>query len=105
MTVHFIGAGPGDPELITVRALRLIETCKVCLYAGSLVPPAIVEAAPDDALVMDTASMTLDEIIDEIAKAHEKGWMLLVFTPAIHPYTAQLQSKCAAWMSWALSTM
>ncbi|SFK01796.1 precorrin-4 C(11)-methyltransferase [Pseudovibrio ascidiaceicola] len=72
MRVHFIGAGPGDPELITVRGLKLIEKCKVCLYAGSLVPPAIVEAAPDDALVMDTASMTLDEIIDEIAKAHEK---------------------------------
>lgn len=73
MTVHFIGAGPGDPELITVRGLKLIEKCKVCLYAGSLVPPAIVEAAPDDALVMDTAPMTLGEIIDEMEKAHKQG--------------------------------
>ena len=46
MTVHFIGAGPGDPELITVRGLRLIESCPVCLYAGSLVPEAVVAAAP-----------------------------------------------------------
>lgn len=73
MTVHFIGAGPGDPDLITVRALKLIKKCKVCLYAGSLVPAAIVEAAPEDALVMDTAPMTLDEIIAEILKAHEQG--------------------------------
>ena len=66
MTVHFIGAGPGDPELITVRGLRLIESCPVCLYAGSLVPEAVVAAAPADARVIDTASLTLDDIIDEI---------------------------------------
>ena len=42
MTVHFIGAGPGDPELITVRGLRLIQSCPVCLYAGSLVPATII---------------------------------------------------------------
>ncbi|MBG6199675.1 precorrin-4/cobalt-precorrin-4 C11-methyltransferase [Labrenzia sp. EL_13] len=73
MTVHFIGAGPGDPDLITVRGLRLIQSCPVCLYAGSLVPEQIVSAAPDDARVIDTAPMTLDEIIDEIRDAHDKG--------------------------------
>jgi precorrin-4/cobalt-precorrin-4 C11-methyltransferase len=73
MTVHFIGAGPGDPDLITVRGLKLIQSCPVCLYAGSLVPEAIVEAAPKDAHVRDTAPMTLDEIIDEIVKAHADG--------------------------------
>lgn len=73
MTVYFIGAGPGAPDLITVRGLRLIENCPVCLYAGSLVPTEIVEAAPDDALVMDTAPMNLDQIIEEIQKAHEAG--------------------------------
>ena len=73
MTVHFIGAGPGDPELITVRGLRLIESCPVCLYAGSLVPEAVVAAAPADARVIDTASLTLDDIIDEIVAAHVKG--------------------------------
>ncbi|MCV6574479.1 MAG: SAM-dependent methyltransferase, partial [Cohaesibacter sp.] len=46
MTVHFIGAGPGAPDLITVRALKLIQSCPVCLYAGSLVPEAIVAEAP-----------------------------------------------------------
>ena len=73
MTVHFIGAGPGDPELITVRGQRLIATCPVCLYAGSLVPEAVVAATPDGALVMDTAPMTLDEIIAEIGSAHAAG--------------------------------
>lgn len=73
MTVYFIGAGPGAPDLITVRGQKLVERCKVCLYAGSLVPIQIVEAAPDDALVMDTAPMHLDAIIEEIKKAHDKG--------------------------------
>lgn len=73
MTVYFIGAGPGAPDLITVRGLRLIERCPVCLYAGSLVPAEIVASAPDGALVRDTAPMHLDEIIDEITKAHAEG--------------------------------
>jgi len=73
MTVYFIGAGPGAPDLITVRGLRLIEKCEVCLYAGSLVPTEIVEAAPATALVMDTAPMHLDAIIAEISKAHDAG--------------------------------
>lgn len=73
MTVHFIGAGPGDPELITVRGLRLIQECPVCLYAGSLVPEAIVAAAPEGAHVVDTAPLHLDQIIAEIAAAHEQG--------------------------------
>ena len=73
MTVYFIGAGPGAPDLITVRGLRLIERCPVCLYAGSLVPEEIVQAAPSDALVMDTAPMHLHQIVEEMAKAHEAG--------------------------------
>ncbi|MEO0637495.1 MAG: precorrin-4 C(11)-methyltransferase [Pseudomonadota bacterium] len=73
MTVYFIGAGPGAPDLITVRGLRLIERCPVCLYAGSLVPAEIVEAAPSDALVMDTAPMHLDQIMAEIETASAQG--------------------------------
>ncbi len=73
MTVHFIGAGPGAPDLITVRGLKLIQSCPVCLYAGSLVPEEIVRAAPADALVLDTAPMHLDEIIGHIKAAHDKG--------------------------------
>lgn len=73
MTVYFIGAGPGAADLITLRGQRLIERCEVCLYAGSLVPTEIVAAAPAGALVRDTAPMHLDEIIDEINKAHHSG--------------------------------
>lgn len=73
MTVHFIGAGPGAPDLITVRGLKLIQSCPVCLYAGSLVPEEIVKAAPAGARVLDTAPMNLDEIIAEIEAAHAKG--------------------------------
>jgi precorrin-4 C11-methyltransferase len=73
MTVHFIGAGPGDPELITVKGQRLVAECPVCLYAGSLVPEAVVASAPEGARVLDTASMTLDEIMAEIAAAHDAG--------------------------------
>ncbi|MEM7239065.1 MAG: SAM-dependent methyltransferase, partial [Pseudomonadota bacterium] len=73
MTVHFIGAGPGDPDLITVRGLRLIQSCPVCLFAGSLVPEAVVEAAPKGARVVDTAPMTLDQIIAEIEAADARG--------------------------------
>lgn len=73
MTVHFIGAGPGAADLITVRALNLIRSAPVVLYAGSLVPEEIVAEAADDALVMDTAPMHLDEIVAEMDRAHGKG--------------------------------
>lgn len=73
MTVHFIGAGPGAPDLITMRGLKLIQSCRVCLYAGSLVPQEIVKTAPAGALVLDTAPMHLDQIIGHIKEAHGKG--------------------------------
>ena len=73
MTVFFIGAGPGDPELLTIKAQRLIGECPVCLYAGSLVPEQVVACAPEGARVMDTAPMTLDETHAEILAAHERG--------------------------------
>ncbi|MEM7745393.1 MAG: precorrin-4 C(11)-methyltransferase [Pseudomonadota bacterium] len=73
MTVYFIGAGPGDPDLITVKGLRLISNCPVCLFAGSLVPEQIVEAAPEDALVRDTAPMVLDDIVAVMAEATARG--------------------------------
>jgi precorrin-4/cobalt-precorrin-4 C11-methyltransferase len=73
MTVFFIGAGPGDPDLITVKGQRLIARCPVCLFAGSLVPEAVVAGAPDGAKVMDTAAMTLDQTHAEIVAAHARG--------------------------------
>jgi len=73
MTVHFIGAGPGAADLITVRGLKLIKAAPVVLYAGSLVPKAIRDEAAPDALVLDTAPMHLDQIIDEMQKADAAG--------------------------------
>ncbi len=73
MTVHFIGAGPGAPDLITVRGRDLIAAAPVVLYAGSLVPQAVIAEAPIEARVMDTAPMTLDDIIEEMRTAHGAG--------------------------------
>lgn len=71
MTVHFIGAGPGAADLITVRGRDLIARCPVCLYAGSLVPEALIGLCPPGARIVDTAPMTLDEIEAEFVCAHE----------------------------------
>lgn len=73
MTVYFIGAGPGDPELLTLKAARIIAACPVCLYAGSLVPEAVVATAPTGARVMDTAPMTLEDTHAEIVAAQGRG--------------------------------
>ncbi|TVR09183.1 MAG: precorrin-4 C(11)-methyltransferase [Salinarimonadaceae bacterium] len=73
MTVHFIGAGPGAPDLLTLRGRDLIAACPVCLYAGSLVPPAVLSHCPEGARIVNTAPMDLDEIMGEIAAAHAAG--------------------------------
>ena len=73
MTVHFIGAGPGAPDLLTLRGRDLIAAADVVLYAGSLVPAAVVAHARDDAVVIDSADMTLDELIACMREAHETG--------------------------------
>jgi precorrin-4/cobalt-precorrin-4 C11-methyltransferase len=73
MTVHFIGAGPGAADLITLRGRDLIAACPVCLYAGSLVPEALLGHCPEGARIVNTAPLSLDEIMTEIAAAHAKG--------------------------------
>jgi precorrin-4/cobalt-precorrin-4 C11-methyltransferase len=73
MTVHFIGAGPGAPDLITVRGRDLVRRCPVCLFAGSLVPREIVAQCPPGARVVDTAPLSLDDIEAEFAAAHAAG--------------------------------
>ena len=93
MTVYFIGAGPGDPDLLTLKAARLIAACPVCLYAGSLVPEAVIAHAPKRARVMDTASMTLADTHGEIVEAHDAGKMLRASIPAIPHFTARLPSR------------
>ena len=73
MTVHFIGAGPGAADLITVRGRDLLSRCPVCLYAGSLVHRDILSHCPPGAKIVDTAPMSLDEIVAEIRAAHDAG--------------------------------
>ncbi|MDN4633137.1 precorrin-4 C(11)-methyltransferase [Sphingomonas sp. PsM26] len=73
MTVHFIGAGPGAPDLLTLRGRDLIAGSQVCLYAGSLVPAALLEHCPAGARIVNTAPLSLDQIIAEIAAAHAAG--------------------------------
>lgn len=73
MTVWFIGAGPGDPELLTLKGARLIERCPVVIYAGSLVPREVVARARPGARVLDSAAMTLDELAGEMRDAHGRG--------------------------------
>jgi precorrin-4/cobalt-precorrin-4 C11-methyltransferase len=73
MTVYFIGAGPGDPDLITVKGRRLIRQCPLVLYAGSLVPEALIREANDAAERVNTAELHLDQIIEKILAAHEQG--------------------------------
>lgn len=73
MTVHFIGAGPGAADLLTLRGRDLVAASPVCLYAGSLVPEAILAHCPPGARIVNTAPFSLDEIVAEIVAAHEAG--------------------------------
>lgn len=73
MKVYVIGAGPGDPDLLTLKGARLVERCPVVLYTGSLVPEAVIARARPDATVLDSAGMTLDEIVAVVAAARDAG--------------------------------
>lgn len=73
MTVYIIGAGPGDPELLTVKGANLIRSCPVVIYTGSLVPKEIFSQCDKEVEVIDSSGMTLDGILDKIKTAHDKG--------------------------------
>jgi len=73
MTIHFIGAGPGAPDLLTLRGRDLIARCPVCLYAGSLVPEEILAHCPPGARIVNTAPLDLDAIVAEFTAAHAAG--------------------------------
>jgi precorrin-4/cobalt-precorrin-4 C11-methyltransferase len=73
MTVHFIGAGPGAADLITVRGRELVARCPVCLYAGSIIPRELLSHCPEGAHIVDTAPLSLDEIEAEMVAAHATG--------------------------------
>lgn len=73
MTVHFIGAGPGAADLITVRGMKLLQACPVCLHAGSIVPAEMLHWCPPGTRLVDTAPLSLDEIEAEYVRAHAAG--------------------------------
>jgi precorrin-4/cobalt-precorrin-4 C11-methyltransferase len=73
VTVHFVGAGPGAPDLITLRAQRLLAQCEVCLYAGALVPDEVIAHCPPAARLVNTEQLTLDEIVAELVAADAAG--------------------------------
>ncbi len=92
MTVHFVGAGPGAADLITVRAQRLLSECSVCLYAGSLVPVEVLAHCPPGARLIDTADLNLDEITDAIVRADAAGLNVVRLCsgdPAVFSATAE----------------
>ncbi len=72
-TVHFIGAGPGAADLLTLRAAALLARCPVCVYAGALVPPAVLEHCADGTTLIDTQHLDLDEITDALVAASRAG--------------------------------
>ena len=73
MKVYFVGAGPGDPDLLTVKARRLLENARLCIYAGSLVNPKLLDLLPADAERYDSAAMNLDQIVEHFKRAKEEG--------------------------------
>jgi precorrin-4/cobalt-precorrin-4 C11-methyltransferase len=94
MTVHFIGAGPGAPDLLTLRGQRLIATSPVCLYAGALVPPEILGHAPAGARLVDTQQLDLDAIVGELEAAHARGEDVA----RLHSGDVSIYSACAEQM-------
>jgi precorrin-4/cobalt-precorrin-4 C11-methyltransferase len=94
VTVHFIGAGPGAPDLLTLRAAALIAQSPVCLYAGALVPREILAHAPAGARLVDTQDLTLEQIVGELAAAHERGEDVA----RLHSGDISIYSACAEQM-------
>ena len=100
MTVYFIGAGPGDPELLTLKAQRLIKQAPLIIYTGSLVPLELIQSVKKpDANILDSAGMTLDQIMNAIQDAHQRGWdVARVHTgdPLIYGSTAEQMRRLQA---------
>ena len=104
MTVHFIGAGPGAADLITVRGRDLIARCPVCLYAGSIVQRELLQYCPEGARIVDTAPMSLDEIELEFVAAHREDKISRGCIPATFPSGAPSPNKSGGWSGKASPT-
>ena len=104
MTVHFIGAGPGAADLLTVRAVRLIESCPVCVYAGTYIDDQILAHCPPGATLIDSQHLDLDEITDCLIAAHQRGEdvaRLCSGDPSIYSAVAEQARRLdAAQVSW-----
>lgn len=104
MTVHFIGAGPGAPDLLTVRAVRLIESCPVCVYAGTYIDDQILAHCPPNATLIDSQHLDLDEITDQLIAADQRGEdvaRLCSGDPSIYSAVAEQARRLdAAQVSW-----
>ena len=104
MTVHFIGAGPGAADLLTVRAVRLIESCPVCVYAGTYIDDQILAHCPPGATLIDSQHLDLDEITDHLIAADQRGEdvaRLCSGDPSIYSAVAEQARRLdAAQVSW-----
>ena len=100
--VHIIGAGPGDPELITRKGYRLVQEADVVIYAGSLVNPAILEACKPGCEIHNSATMNLDEVLAVMKAAVADGKRLFVCTLVIQLFMVPFKNKWMLWLAWGL---
>ena len=96
--IHFVGAGPGAPDLITVRGKQYLEEADVIIYAGSLVNPQLLEYSKDVCTIYNSAKMTLEEAISVMEKAEKKVRQRFVSTQAIPAFTERSGSRWIFWM-------
>ena len=99
--IHFIGAGPGAADLITVRGARLLGEADVIIYAGSLVNPALLDYKKEGCAVYDSASMTLEAVIAVMREAEAKGWDTVRLHTGTPPSTGPSGSRWTRWTAWA----
>ena len=97
--ISFIGAGPGDPELLTLKGKRLIDEADVIIYAGSLVNPEVLSGHKEGTKIYNSALMDLDEVIDVMEKAEKDGKKCVASTPATPRSTGRTGSRWTGWTS------
>lgn len=95
--IHFVGAGSGAADLITVRGRKFLEEADVIIYAGSLVNPELLNYAKEACKIYDSAKMTLEEVLDVMRQAEKDGQTRCVCIPEIRAFTVQFVSR---WMYW-----
>lgn len=96
--IHFVGAGCGAPDLITVRGMHLLEKADVIIYAGSLVNPKLLDYAKADCQVYNSAVMTLEEVLAVMVEAEQEGKMWCGCIPENQAYMERFRSRCRSWM-------